>query len=308
MFSILRDQQSFKIKHWNRWTDGCGAQFKSRFVNIDLLKVKEVFDLESVTYSYFEAHEGKNVSDTTGSIVKCAFLKAIAKENEGISNSKDVVRLIKEATKLQTPKFDFFLVDEFPFVERIPEKERDSFIINGITKLHHLVVKDNGILADETPCVNCCPDMLCEECDKKDVYYDAEEIYNEKDSDIDENMVVGEDGEDVGKSKEWNSGDSDNEGTLAAPGDIVWARYGRCFYPAKIISYSGLPSNLQSGLFRKKKSESVIVKWYGESNFSWVRLKNIDELAENKIDNARASMNKSMQQTYQLALADLRNE
>ena len=55
MFSILRDQQSFKIKHWHRWTDGCGAQFKSRFVNIDLLKAKEVFDLESVTFSYFEA-------------------------------------------------------------------------------------------------------------------------------------------------------------------------------------------------------------------------------------------------------------
>ena len=96
--------------------------------------------------------KAKNVPDTIGSIVKCAFLKAIAKENEGISNSKDVVRFIIEATKLQTPKFDFFLVEEFLFVERIPEKEHDSFIINGITKLHHVVVKDNGILTDETSC------------------------------------------------------------------------------------------------------------------------------------------------------------
>ena len=46
--------------NWQRWRDGYGA-----------------------SYCYFEAHKGKNVSDTIGSIVKCAFIKAIIKENEG---------------------------------------------------------------------------------------------------------------------------------------------------------------------------------------------------------------------------------
>ena len=51
------------------------------------------------------------------------------------------------------------------------------------------------------------------------------------------------------------------------------------------------------------ENQIVSVKWYCESNFNWVKFKNIDELAENKIDTARASVNDTIQHRYQLTLA-----
>ena len=47
---------------------------------------------------------------------------------------------------------------------------------------------------------------------------------------------------------------------------------------------------------------------YGENNYSLVAVKNLDELAENKCDTARASSSEDMYHKYNLALADLRND
>ena len=127
MFDMLRNDLKLTINHWQRWSDGCSAQFKSQFVNADLRKAKNDFQSENASFCYFEAHKGKNTSDTIGLIINCAFLKDVAKENEGIGNAADVVRLLQEKTKTQTAKFDFFLVEEFPFIERIPDTDRASF-------------------------------------------------------------------------------------------------------------------------------------------------------------------------------------
>ena len=141
MFEMVRNDFGLNVTHWQRWSDGCRAQFKSKFVNSDLLKAKESCQLENASFSYFEAHEGKNTSDTIGSIVKCAFLKGIAKENRGIGKASDIVELVARNTKTETKKFDFFVVEEFLSMERIEEHDRPNFEIKGIAKVHQLYVR-----------------------------------------------------------------------------------------------------------------------------------------------------------------------
>ena len=70
MFEIVKEKVNRKIKKWIRYSDGCGAQLKSGYVIADLLNVKDLFGLENINFNYFESHEGKNISDQIGSIVK----------------------------------------------------------------------------------------------------------------------------------------------------------------------------------------------------------------------------------------------
>ena len=306
MFQILCEI-GLEINSWQRWSDGCGAQFKSQYCNADLLNAKDSFKLQNASFSYFEANESKNTSDTIRSIGKCAFLKGITEVDQGIGKASDVVELVKEIVKSKTKKVDFFIIEEFPFMERIEEKDRSSFEINGISKVHQLYVKGEGLIADELTCTNCSPQKLCDECDAKDYH----QVMDEESSDEEDGSEGFLDDEDHGQSDvdEDDDDEVDEENFSSyAPGDIVWGKYGKNYYPAKIVSYGELPERLQKGLFCLRKPESVIVKWYGEDNFSWVKIKDIDELAENKCDSARASLNEDIHQKYQLALADLRND
>ena len=316
MFEMIRNDYGMVIEHWQRWSDGCGAQFKSRFVNHDLLQAQSSFNLTSASFSYFEAHEGKNTSDTIGSIVKCAFLKGIAKDNQGIGKAEDVVELVKKNVKAETKKFDFFIVEEFPFIYRIEEDRREFFEIEGIRKVHRLFAREGGLVAEEWSCTSCTPSSLCPDCLTKDYWqleYEEEQI--QVDEDEDGERIY--DDEDLGHSDEESEYKSDHEdenevycgNSNFGPGDIVWAKWGRKYFPAKVISYKELDSSIKTKLrCSKKTSDYVVVQWYGENNYNWVSVKNMYELSENKCDAANAAKNKDIQQSYQLAVADLRND
>ena len=279
MFEMVRNDFGLNMTHWQRWLDGCGAQFKSKFVNSNLLKAKESFQLENASLSYFEAHEGKNASDTIGSIVKCTFLKGIANENQGIGKASDV-ELVARNTKTETKKFDLFVVEEFLSMERIEEHDRPNFEIKGITKVHQLYVRDAGLIAEECSCMDCSHDRLCNECVNKEFYQIDEESDDSEDEDADEII----DDDDLGCSDDDEEDISDDEDVHDScsnfgPGDIVWGKYGRKFFPAKIVSFNQLPEKVQAGLGKSRKADSVIVQWYGEDNYSWVKTRNIDELS-----------------------------
>ena len=85
------------IKYWQRFSDACAAQFRSRKVNGKLLSVKKDFNLDEVSFEYFEANEGKNISDSIGSIVKCAFQRGIVKLNEGVTEASEIVKILSYA-------------------------------------------------------------------------------------------------------------------------------------------------------------------------------------------------------------------
>ena len=118
MFQIIRRKCPGAVQNWVRFSDGCASQFRSRKVNADLLKSQKDFDLNQVSFQYFEANEGKNISDSIGSIVKCAFQRGIMKRNEGITTAAEIVKIIRDEVKESTEKFTFFIIEKFEAFSR----------------------------------------------------------------------------------------------------------------------------------------------------------------------------------------------
>ena len=88
---IIRSQLGRQVNDWTRMSDGCGAQFKSRICVADLMKACKTYDLKQPAFHYFASHEGKNTSDTIGSIVKSLLQQGMFKNNEIEIRSADSV-------------------------------------------------------------------------------------------------------------------------------------------------------------------------------------------------------------------------
>ena len=185
------------------------------------------------------------------------------------------------------------------------------FEITGITKVHYLIARDDGLIADELSCTSCIPSSLCADCQIKDYY----QLECEEDISYEED----EDGERIYENGDLGHSDDDyeevenDEGVLSGnscfgPGDIVWAKWKLRYFPAKVISYNELNSSLKAKLLRSKdKLDYVIVQWNEENNYSWVYVGNMYELSENKCDASNAAVDEDVTQRYQMALADLRH-
>ena len=93
-FEIYHEKISPNSKHWKRFSDGCRSQFWFCFVAADMVKMHSKLSLEYISYNRFDVNEGKSISDTLGSIVKCAFNRAIVKEDEGVTSLEDIINLI----------------------------------------------------------------------------------------------------------------------------------------------------------------------------------------------------------------------
>ena len=90
------------------------------------------------------------------------------------------------------------------------------------------------------------------------------------------------------------------------PGDVVWAKYTRIWYPAKVCRSSDIPQSLKNKL---KQSKTLFpIMWYVENKHSLVQIRNIDQLAQNRVDECRASVSEDILMMYNEALPDLRND
>ena len=58
-------------------SDGCSGQLKSRHCVADLMNSCSKFELTQVGFHYYASHEGKNTSDTKGSIVKSVLKRGV---------------------------------------------------------------------------------------------------------------------------------------------------------------------------------------------------------------------------------------
>ena len=99
MFKILSEKLNCPITNWIRYNDGCGAQFKSGYVVSDMFHAPKKFGIKTVTFNFFESHEGKSTSDSIGSIVKCAFIRGMLKNEQGVSNIDDILNVVTSETK-----------------------------------------------------------------------------------------------------------------------------------------------------------------------------------------------------------------
>ena len=288
--------------------------------------MKEKLGLENIGFNFFEAHEGKNVSDTIGSIVKCAFIRGIQKNDEGLQNLSDMLSLIKSELKESTAKFEFFAVEEFGETERV--LLRNELVIPNITKVHIILMTGDDLVAQWWTCLECRVNVVCERCKKtpivskfsivqekkrkpkkkKNESHESEESEDsETESAVEdggeENFYDSEDNGYTDQSDSDEDGDSENDDENMGPGDVVWALYGRTWYPGRLCDMVDVPENSRKNL--KNPNGKFIVKWYGEDQYNLVS--KIEILAENRIDAQRASRSADMQQVYNLALEDVNN-
>ena len=95
-------------------------------------------------------------------------------------------------------------------------------IASGIQKVYGLRLKEDGILAKTLSCTACSPMNFTYEC--KDVPYSVILPYKQEEEPAPPAFY--DDG----------TGRSDSGDENLAPGEVVWTKYGKPLYPARIIS------------------------------------------------------------------------
>lgn len=306
-FEIFKEKLPHDISSWKRYSDGCGAQFWSRFVNANIFSMKDILKLDNISYDRFEAHEGKSISDTLGSIAKCCFKRAIFKNPEGVSSAADVVNLIRSELKDSSQKFDFLIAEEFGSIER--KLERNELVIPNITKMHSITVLNDTVIASQFSCTECRVSGMCAECETgkaisktKMKIADTNEDEQNADAEENQNEVLG-DSEDEGQTdieESDLSSDGEDEDEIQ-PGDIVWGLLGTIWYPGRICNLSEVPEEAQPHF--KNIMNKYLVCWYGDNKIS--AIKRVVRLGETQDDAKKSSRSKYMQQLYNMALSEL---
>ena len=162
-----------------------------------------------------------------------------------------------------------------------------------------------GILAQKLSCMDCKPSGLCPSCTEAKPSL-AIDLSTSEEAEPSSHAGKVQDQEDDGPSDlSGTDDDEDQEESQFTPDDVVWAKHGRTWYPAKVVSCADVPEKLHKSLFRNKVDE-LVVQWYGEKTFSWKKTSQLDHLSENRIDSSRASKSHRMLLLYQEALSDLR--
>ena len=223
MFEILKEKLGRSFKYWKRFSDGCDGQFRSRYTVADLMKAPKRFNCDIVSFDYFEANEGKNISDTIGSIIKCAYIRGMHKTERGVHNVKDIIEIVKSELQSNMKNFSFFIVGEFGETERIVS--RDECKIDAIMKKHSLVAQEGKIITRRWTCENCTVSVICQECKESNSFVDARNVVLGTD---DDNILIEKvkDPEDEGQTdgesnvKESDVETEDQEETIQS-GDII---------------------------------------------------------------------------------------
>ena len=95
-------------------------------------------------------------------------------------------------------------------------------------------------------------------------------------------------------------------------GQVVWARQTNLarYWPAVTVSRRDVPEHLIKHLYTGANTGCAIVRWYPleRLQFSAIKINNISELAENRVDGYRAARSSAVKRVYEAALADLRGE
>jgi hypothetical protein len=155
----------FPVTNVSRMTDTCTGQFRSRHTNGHLRILPTKFNLPDsavVTNLYFEAHEGKNISDTIGSICKIAFKRSMISEINAIDSSEKVVNKIRSEVKQQTRQFSHFIAEALD--DKLEVESKEESLVN-ISKCHSIWIDQDGILrGKELSCLACTVSTRCHEC------------------------------------------------------------------------------------------------------------------------------------------------
>ena len=204
--------------------------------------------------------------------------------------------------KGKSPKFQFFKAVLFGSIERIAADERKGLEFDGIMATHSIVLHDDGLIADQLSCLICTPAKLCNSCLEKDLVVEIEEE-DALDEEIHEPLI--DDG-DIGQTDE-EPDEDDTDDVAFNHGQIVWAKYGRKSYPAKIVGKEDVSEKYQKQLFSVNSDGFTVVHWYGENSYSKIKVSKIQILRESREDSKLADQPDILLK-YNMALADLRDD
>ena len=330
---ILNDKCGQFFVNWNRWSDNCAGQFKSRKTMGKLVAAKSnvlqaVTDTEcKVSWEFLEANEAKNESDTIGGFCKTALRQVMLRNPDiAIHSADDLVAAIEKGLEKSchgSARYKFIYLESFPKFDR---KEHSAEIkLQGIQKLHSFTLHTGGIQASQLSCHECLVSRLCGGCKIKDATVSAATVEKAlKDATVDDDLEgsVGESDEigdldvedpesdsedDAGsecKSSEDSCSDDDDEVDISEPGNIVWVLWGRRRYPARVVLVAEVPDSVRPSL-RKDDGKSVVVRFYGDNDYSRVDKKKLIELGQDSND-LKWSRFSNVLEKYHLALADLK--
>ena len=290
---IVQLRTGLFFKQIIRFTDGCGAQFKSRFCLADLCKMSgKVLDLDQsqkcrVQAHYFASHEGKSDSDTAGSLEKLRAERILLRNTDlVVTNAAQLVTAIQGSApppdSSATSKYSFKIIEEMPALDRVASHLRPEVKVKGIMKLHYFGVQDGCLKARTVSCLTCLEKQdECDDCMSTPPLKTADQVLaalssipqegdtddqsdpeDESDESSDETGAALEVGEEESESEDEVS-ENEEEYDEIEEGCFVWAPFGRRKYPAQVVSLAAIPHNLHRQLMTKRTGQ-VYVKWIGE--------------------------------------------
>ena len=260
--------------------------------------------------------EGKNESDSLGSLVKLAYIRSLHKHRDRAARTvSEVAEMIRENLASSSEKLDFIEIWVVKTFER--DNKPKGIPVRGIQKIHHFTkTTDGSIITREQSCLSCITlQNVCEECQTITPVYSPnkdpiviedvmEDIEDETEADLEEDemdtSVCGEDDSDVIE-------DDETTGALQVPGTVVWARL-RSWYPATICSSEEIPDKLRKLIPDHPEDEIFVKRFEPFNDVRLVKSRSIDQLGENRSDKARAAKTEEINTAYCLALATMRRD
>ena len=319
VFEYMREKHGVQAQVWWRWTDQCSAQFKSQLCNEKLRiahKKMKMIEGAEVHFFYFETGEGKNESDSWGSIIKLAYSRAVSYNTDSANRKvSEIKNMIKEQLGDHSDKFDFMELFEVEPFER--DQRPKGIPLKGIRKMHHISqTKDGNLIARDITCMDCVKqEDVCDVCKLIEPFHSSVTTSEEPNTSEDEDEIVEdlvetniEDDADYTDHEE-NMNEDDDEiedevNPAFAPGTVVWARL-RSWYPGKICSNEEIPNKFKQLIPDHPSDHMYVQRFEPFSDVRMIKISNLQELGENKVDKQRATKSEGINTAYHHALASL---
>ena len=224
-----------------------------------------------------------------------------------VRTADEAISIINANLKDKSKCFEFFLVLPFPQFER--NSCRKELAITGIKQLHSMIVSQNNLYAKEITCTTCTSSNVCDSC-KEHVFATSKDVVNpsgdeDEDDEVEDENNIHDPADDGQSDLEADEEESDEaiDGHINV-GTIVWGKHGRIWYPALVVSRDEVPEIALRKLGRNLDSK-ILIKWWGENNYSALRDNCVEQLARNRVDEYRAHRSNQITKMYHLAVAEL---
>ena len=271
----------------------------------------EMVEGANAHFLYYYTSEGKNESDSWGSIVKLSYNRAIH-YTEGANRSvPEIAKMIKENLADHGKKWEFMEVHVVEPFER--EKNPKGIPLKGIQQSHHMTCTEDGnLISRDLACIECITTQgLCNICKLIKPFHstlgemgedaEIEKLCNNEEDYENETPIDDEDYTDHENDEDEEDIEEDESEPIGA-GTVVWARI-RSWYPAEVCCLEDIPLTFKK-LIPDHPSDEVFIKRFPPfGDVRLVKLTYIQGLGENKLDKVRAMKSETILEAYNNALA-----